>query len=58
MEKPTYNAPELAQLLDVSRSAAYDLMHRADFPSFRIGKRLLVQKTALEGWLNDQHKDR
>ena len=37
MDKLTYNAPELALLLGISRSAAYNLMHRADFPSFRIG---------------------
>ena len=44
MDKLTYNAPELALLLGISRSAAYNLMHRADFPSFRISKRLLVKQ--------------
>ena len=44
MDKITYSAPELAILLGISRSAAYNLMHRADFPSFRIGKRLLVKR--------------
>ena len=32
MDKLTYNAPELALLLGISRSATYNLMHRADFP--------------------------
>ena len=36
MDKSTYSALELAILLGISRSAAYNLMHRADFPSFRI----------------------
>lgn len=57
MSKLTYSAPELAALLGISRSAAYNLMHREDFPSFRIGKRLLVTHTDTLAWLNKQsHK--
>ena len=56
MDKLTYNAPELALLLGISRSAAYNLMHRADFPSFRIGKRLLVKRDKLTEWLDAQGK--
>ena len=54
MDKITYSAPELAILLGISRSAAYNLMHRADFPSFRIGKRLLVKRDKLTEWLDAQ----
>ena len=54
MEKITYNATELAALLGISRYAAYNLMHRADFPSFRIGKRLLVTHVDTLAWLNKQ----
>jgi excisionase family DNA binding protein len=56
MDKITYSAPELAILLGISRSAAYNLMHRADFPSFRIGKRLLVKRDKLTEWLDAQGK--
>lgn len=56
MDKLTYNAPELALLLGISRSAAYNLMHRADFTSFRIGKRLLVKQDKLTEWLDAQGK--
>lgn len=56
MDKITYSAPELAILLGISRSAAYNLMHRADFPSFRIGKRLLVKRDKLTEWLDAQDK--
>ena len=53
MNKLTYSAPEVAQLLGISRSAAYNLMHRDDFPSFRIGKRWLVRTAAcMNGWKN------
>lgn len=54
MEKITYNATELAALLGISRYAAYNLMHRADFPSFRIGKRLLVTHVDTLSWLSKQ----
>ena len=56
MNKLTYSAPEVAQLLGISRSAAYNLMHRDDFPSFRIGKRWLVQDSSLHEWLEKQSK--
>ena len=54
MDKLTYSAPEVAQLLGISRSAAYNLMHRDDFPSFRIGKRWLVRDSSLNEWLEKQ----
>ena len=54
MTKLTYNAPEVAQLLGISRSAAYNLMRRDDFPSFRIGKRWLVRDSSLNEWLEKQ----
>lgn len=54
MTKLTYNAPEVAQLLGISRSAAYNLIHRDDFPSFRIGKRWLVRDSSLNEWLEKQ----
>ena len=37
-------------------TAAYNLMHRSDFPSFRIGKRLLVKRDKLTAWLDAQGK--
>lgn len=52
--KITCNASDLARILGISRTAAYNLMHRADFPSFRIGRRLLVWQDKLIEWLNTQ----
>lgn len=54
MEKITFSAPELALILGISRSKAYDLMHRADFPTLRIGRRLLVVRASFEVWLANQ----
>lgn len=51
MDKRTYNANEIAALLGISISKAYDLLHREDFPTLRIGKRLLVVKEQFEEWI-------
>ena len=52
--KITCNAAELAELLGISLSAAYPLMHRADFPAFRVGKRLLVKRDKVFEWVDAQ----
>lgn len=51
-EKLAYKATELAEMLGISRSSAYDLMHR-HFPTIRIGKRLLVNAEQLRIWLTE-----
>jgi len=47
----TLNADEMAEVLHISRARAYQLLHRADFPTLKIGKRLLVTKDALRDWM-------
>ena len=43
----TLSSRDLAELLGISRSAAYALFHREDFPTLKIGRRLLVTHDAL-----------
>ena len=45
------NARMVANLLGVSQSTAYELMHEKDFPSLRIGNRLLVPKDQFQIWV-------
>ena len=45
------NASMVAGLLGVSPSSAYELMHEKDFPSLRIGNRLLVPKDQFQIWV-------
>lgn len=47
-------AEEVAQVLGISRANAYVLMHSADFPTLRIGKRMVVPKDKLIEWINKQ----
>ena len=49
----TLCAEQVAQVLGISRSNAYALFHREDFPTIRIGKRMLVAKDKLMQWMDE-----
>ena len=53
-EKLTLSVEEAGKLLGVSRQVAYQLIHRPDFPTLHIGRRVLVPRKQLEAWM-DQH---
>ena len=46
------NATQLATALGISRAGAYQLLHMEDFPTLRIGKRMLVPKDKLILWID------
>ena len=50
----TLCAEEVAQVLGISRANAYTLMHAEDFPTIRIGKRMVVPKDKLIIWMEEQ----
>lgn len=45
---------EAAEALNVSRPTVYQLMRRADFPAFRVGRRTLISRSGLERWIEAQ----
>lgn len=47
-------AEQLASALQISRSGAYALLNRSDFPTLRIGGRKMVIKKDLLEWLNSR----
>ena len=47
---------ELKEYLGISRAGAYQLLHRADFPTLHIASRLLVAKDKFRAWM-DQNTD-
>ena len=49
-----FHAEMVAKLLGVSATTAYGLMHRKDFPSIRVGSRLVVPKEKFVEWVNKQ----
>lgn len=48
------NAQQLAGVLNISRANAYKLLHREDFPTLHIGKRMLVSRDKLVKWIDGQ----
>ena len=46
--RSTYTVSEVAILLGISRSSAFDGVHRNEIPSIKIGKRILCPKLAID----------
>ena len=44
----TYSVPEVAELLGISRSTAYECVRRGEIPALRFGQRLVVPVQAIE----------
>lgn len=45
------NVKQMAKYLGIGVNAAYRLVHQEDFPSIRIGKRIVISKTQLDNWV-------
>jgi predicted DNA-binding transcriptional regulator AlpA len=50
------NAKMVAQVLGVSASSGYELMHAPDFPTLRVGSRMVVPKEQFIQWVNSHTK--
>lgn len=48
------NANLVAQVLGVSPSTAYELMHEPGFPVLRVGSRMVVPKEKFAQWVDSQ----
>lgn len=47
------NAETVAKVLGVSPSSGYELMHEKDFPTLRIGNRIVVPKERFIKWVEE-----
>lgn len=54
----TLTAPEVGEVLGISRAAAYQLVRSEGFPSFKIGTRILVPRDKFLAWIDRQVEDR
>lgn len=45
------NASTVAEVLGVSPSSGYELMHEKDFPVLRVGNRMVVPKEKFMEWV-------
>ena len=50
------NVKQLADLLGISDSSVYELIQEEDFPSLRIGKRIVGPKEKLREWISAHTK--
>lgn len=50
-ERMMLTVPEVAPILLMSTSAAYEAARRGDFPSRKVGRRILVPLPLLREWL-------
>lgn len=45
------NVETLAKVLGVAPSSAYELMHEKDFPTLKVGNRLVIPKEDFIAWV-------
>lgn len=51
-EKRTYSVPEIAEILHISKSKAYELCKTSIFKTVNIGKSVRVSKKSFDSWLD------
>ena len=57
LEPLAVSAAEAARLLGVSRPTIYQYIGRDDFPSFKLGGRVLISVDGLKTWVGNQLKE-
>lgn len=54
-EKRTYSVQEVAEILQISRSMAYNLCRQSLFKIVKVGKYIRVSKPSFDEWLDKQN---
>lgn len=54
MEKLVLTASDIQTALGIGRRQTYELLNRADFPTVRLGRKILVPREAFLRWLDAQ----
>lgn len=49
----TYSVRDIADILRISRSKAYELCMNPEFKVIRLGRTIRISKTSFEEWLNN-----
>lgn len=50
----TFGPIELSTILGISRNKAYELANRIDFPTYRVGKKIIISKKHFIAWMDTQ----
>ena len=48
------SVPDAAQVLGISRAGAYELAHSREFPSMKVGSRIIIPKDKFLLWVERQ----
>ena len=48
----TFGPAEVAEILGISRNKAYELVNQADFPKYRVGRRIIISKKHFISWMD------
>lgn len=51
MQKKLLKVKELAEILEISESSAYEVIHSEGFPKVYVGRKVLVVEAELDAWL-------
>jgi excisionase family DNA binding protein len=51
----TYRVEEIAAMLDIGRSSAYNLVREGHFKTVRIGTSIRVSRKSFDEWLDNQN---
>ena len=54
--KRTYNVDEIASILEISKSSAYELVKKGHFRTVKIGTTIRISKNSFDEWL-DSHNE-
>ena len=57
MDRLTFTVTEVAELLGISRTSAYECVRRGEIPSLTLGRRVVISRVALDALLNTSIDD-
>ena len=52
-DKRTYSVPEIVEILQISKSKAYELCKESHFRVIRLGRTVKISKSSFDDWLNN-----
>jgi len=55
--KRVYSVDEIAEILDISRGSAYELIREGLFRTVRIGSAIRVSRQSFDDWLDNQNQE-
>lgn len=50
----TLTVPEVAEILRINITKAYELTHKKDFPSIKMGRRIVVHRDKFLTWMEEK----